>query len=204
MVLPRPHLPAARQAVSGRLGAHPGRAAGARLRQGHRRAIAATPGSHWSRRAANSRKTRTPTPRSRCIARRARSTAARRSRSTRPPSILNDKGQPDSAAYYFGQAAAVARERDRHDRHQVSAIGRRSTRARCCSTPRSTIRRPSSSSSTSSGCRTTSRPSAAWPPPTASTGKVEQAQALEKELVAAGGRGAGPVPAGVAGARRTS
>ena len=76
--------------------------------------------------------------------------------------ILNDKGQADSAAYYFGQAAAVRGEPDRHDRASSTATARRSTRARCCSTRRSTTRRPWCSSSTSSGCPTTTRPSAGW------------------------------------------
>ena len=149
--------------------------------------------------AASSRRRRTPTPRSPSTGRRARSIAARRSRTTSAPSILNDKGQPDSAAYYFGQAVGASRQHDRHDRvRSPQPLGVQPGRA---AAQRQEVR------SGRQGLRAVpqvgperqrgqARPGRGIP----RHGQDEQAQALEKELVAravaprraaAGGGGAG-------------
>ena len=80
-----------------------------------------------------------------------------------------------------------------------SATGRRSTRARCCSTARSTTGRRASSSSTSSGCPNDNEAKRGLAAAYRGSGKIEQAQAIEKELVAAGGAPAGGRRAQAAG-----
>ncbi|MEP7174967.1 MAG: tetratricopeptide repeat protein [Gemmatimonadales bacterium] len=105
-------------------------------------------------------------------------------------SILNDKGQPDSAAYYFGQAAAVAatstdttdqKYRNRSAFNQGALLLNAKKYDQAVVVFEQYLKWAPTDNEAKRGLATAYR----------NTGKVAQAQALEKEIVAAGGaRGA--------------
>lgn len=101
-------------------------------------------------------------------------------------SIMNDKGQPDSAAYYFGQAAAVAaastdttdikyRNRSAFNQGALLLNGKKYDQAVVVF--QQYLKWAPADNEAKRGLAAAYRGS----------GKIEQAQALEKELVAAGG-----------------
>jgi tetratricopeptide (TPR) repeat protein len=100
--------------------------------------------------------------------------------------IMNDKGQPDSAAYYFGQAAAVAakstdttdikyRNRSAFNQGALLLNGKKYDQA--VAVFEQYLKWAPTDNEAKRGLAAAYRGS----------GKIEQAQALEKELVAAGG-----------------
>ncbi len=100
--------------------------------------------------------------------------------------IMNDKGQPDSAAYYFGQAAAVAststdttdiKYRNRSAFNQGALLLNAKKYDQAAVVFEQYLKWAPSDNEAKRGLATAYR----------NTGKVQQAQALEKDLVAAGG-----------------
>jgi tetratricopeptide (TPR) repeat protein len=98
--------------------------------------------------------------------------------------ILNDKGQTDSAAYYFGQAAAVEstdttdiKVRDRSTFNQGALLLNGKKYDQAAAVFEQYLKRAPTDMEAKRGLAAAYRGS----------GKIEQAQALEKELVAAGG-----------------
>jgi tetratricopeptide (TPR) repeat protein len=98
--------------------------------------------------------------------------------------ILNDKGQTDSAAYYFGQAAAVVstdttdiKVRDRSAFNQGALLLNGKKYDQAAVVFEQYLKRAPKDMEAKRGLAAAYRGS----------GKIEQAQALEKELVAAGG-----------------
>jgi tetratricopeptide (TPR) repeat protein len=100
--------------------------------------------------------------------------------------IMNDKGQPDSAAYYFGQAAAVAaastdtmdlKYRNRSAFNQGALLLNAKKYDQAAVVLEQYLKWVPNDNEAKRGLATAYR----------STGKVEQAQALEKEIVAGGG-----------------
>ena len=98
--------------------------------------------------------------------------------------ILNDKGQTDSAAYYFGQAAAVVstdttdiKVRDRSAFNQGALLLNGKKYDQAAVVFEQYLKRAPKDIEAKRGLAAAYRGS----------GKIEQAQALEKELVAAGG-----------------
>lgn len=100
--------------------------------------------------------------------------------------IMNDKGQPDSAAYYFGQAASVAaastdttdlkyRNRSAFNQGALLLNGKKYDQATVVF--EQYLKWVPNDNEAKRGLAAAYR----------GTGKIEQAQALEKELVAAGG-----------------
>jgi tetratricopeptide (TPR) repeat protein len=110
--------------------------------------------------------------------------------------ILNDKGQPDSAAYYFGLAAAVQstdttdiKVRDRSAFNQGALLLNGKKYDQAAVVFEQYLKRAPKDIEAKRGLAAAYRAS----------GKIEQAQALEKELVAAGGA-PGAAPGAGAGA----
>ena len=112
--------------------------------------------------------------------------------------ILNDKGQTDSAAYYFGQAAAVAanstdtleiKVRDRSAFNQGALLLNAKKYDQAAVVLEQYLKWVPNDIEGKRGLASAYR----------NTGKVEQAQALEKEIVAAGGAAGGAAGAGGAG-----
>jgi tetratricopeptide (TPR) repeat protein len=112
--------------------------------------------------------------------------------------ILNDKGQPDSAAYYFGQAAAVAantkdtneiKVRDRSAFNQGALLLNAKKYDQAAVVFEQYLKWVPKDLEAKKGLAAAYR----------NTGKVAQAQALEKEIVAAGGAASPGGGAGGAG-----
>ncbi|MEP6688932.1 MAG: tetratricopeptide repeat protein [Gemmatimonadales bacterium] len=109
--------------------------------------------------------------------------------------IMNDKGQPDSAAYYFGQAAATAagstdttdiKYRNRSSFNQGALLLNSKKYDQAAVVFEQYLKWVPNDNEAKRGLATAYR----------NSGKIEQAQALEKELVAAGGApGAAGAPA---------
>jgi tetratricopeptide (TPR) repeat protein len=109
--------------------------------------------------------------------------------------ILNDKGQTDSAAYYFGQAAAVVstdttdiKVRDRSTFNQGALLLNGKKYDQAAAVFEQYLKRAPTDMEAKRGLAAAYRGS----------GKIEQAQALEKELVAAGGAPGAAASAGAA------
>ena len=142
LVLPRPDLPAAGRSLRRRI---PRSRKAEQLAPDCAKDIDELPqerlGRRWSRRAASSRRRRTPTPRSRCTAQAGAIYRGSPIAFYQTAAILNDKGQPDSAAYYFGQAAAVAA--NAKDTTEIKVRNRSAfNQGALLLNARSTIRRP--------------------------------------------------------------
>ncbi len=110
--------------------------------------------------------------------------------------ILNDKGQPDSAAYYFGQAAAVVstdttdikvRNRSAFNQGALLLNGKKYDQAAVVF--EQYLKWVPTDNEAKRGLAAAYRGS----------GKIEQAQALEKQLVAAGGAPGAASDVGIAG-----
>jgi tetratricopeptide (TPR) repeat protein len=109
--------------------------------------------------------------------------------------ILNDKGQADSAAYYFGQAAAVAanatdttdvKYRNRSAFNQGALLLNAKKYDQAAVVFEQYLKWVPNDNEAKRGLATAYR----------NTGKVEQAQALEKQIVAGGGAAGSPGAAG--------
>jgi hypothetical protein len=114
--------------------------------------------------------------------------------------LMNDKGLPDSAAYYFGQAAAVAanstdttdiKYRDRSAFNQGALLLNAKKYDQAAVVLEQYLKWVPNDNEAKRGLATAYR----------NSGKVEQAQALEKELVAAGGAPGAPGGAGASAAQ---
>lgn len=114
--------------------------------------------------------------------------------------IMNDKGQPDSAAYYFGQAAAVAaastdttdlKYRNRSAFNQGALLLNAKKYDQAAVVFEQYLKWVPNDNEAKRGLATAYR----------NTGKVEQAQALEKEIVAGGGAVGAPGAAGASAAQ---
>jgi hypothetical protein len=114
--------------------------------------------------------------------------------------IMNDKGQPDSAAYYFGQAAAVAatstdttdlKYRNRSAFNQGALLLNAKKYDQAAVVLEQYVKWVPNDNEAMRGLATAYR----------NTGKVEQAQALEKEIVAGGGAVGTPGAAGASAAQ---
>ena len=112
--------------------------------------------------------------------------------------ILNEKGQADSAAYYFGQAAAVAANSTDTTEQQIrnrSAFNQGALLLNAKKYDQATVVFEQYLKWVPKDVEAKRGLAAAY----RSTGKVEQAQALEKEIVAAGGAPSAGGGAGGAG-----